>query len=129
MEIIYFLPAISFVVLWGWIWFRIFREAGYASPGWLTVLFIVPFTTVPTLLWFLFREKPIQMQRRAARVAAGTATPDEVERTLGYAIALEVRGNPARASEIYDQIAKGWPDTEEGAEAIRRKTVLSTSSN
>jgi hypothetical protein len=38
-----------FGVLWEWVWFRMFREAGYSSPGWLTVLMLVPFTVVPTL--------------------------------------------------------------------------------
>ena len=100
MVIIYLLPAILFGVIWGWIWFRIFKEAGYTRPGWLTMLMIVPITAVPTVLWFLIREKPIKRQRRAARVADGTATLDEVERMLGFALTLEASGKTSRAAEI-----------------------------
>jgi hypothetical protein len=101
MEIIDLLPAIVAGAIWGWIWFRTFREGGYARPGWLTMLVMVPLTAVPTLVWFTFRE--IQAHRRAARVAAGPATPDESGRMLGSAPAPEVKSD---------------------AEAIRRKPVL-----
>lgn len=125
MDIIYLLPSkLVITALWAAIWFRTFTEAGYAKPGWLTVLMIVPITAIPTLVWFLLREKPIQLHRRATRVAAETATPDDVERMLGYAIALEVRSDVSRALEINDQIGKGWPNATRRVEAIRREPVL-----
>ena len=81
MEIINLLPAIVAGAIWGWIWFRTFRAAGYARPGWLTVLMMVPLTAVPTLVWFIFRE--IQVHRRATRVAADTPTPEWPNTTAG----------------------------------------------
>ena len=93
MEIIDLLPAIAAGAIWGWIWFRNFREAGYARPGSLTLLMMLPLTAVPTAIWFIFRE--IQAHRRIARVAAGTAEP---------------------------QSTKGWPDVTAGTGKIGRRS-------
>jgi hypothetical protein len=94
----------------------------------MDIIYLLPSILVITPLWafvwFLLREKPIQLHRRATRVAAETATPDDVERMLGYAITLEVRGDVSRALEINDQIGKGWPNATRRVEAIRREPVL-----
>jgi len=84
MEVIDLLSVIAAGAIWGWIWFKNFREAGYARPGSLTVLMILPFTAVPTAIWFIFRE--IQAHRRIAR--------------------------EARTAEARNP--KGWPDTNAG---------------
>lgn len=92
MEIVDLLPAIVAGAIWGWIWFRTFRTAGYARPGWLTVLMMLPLTALPTLVWFIFRE--IQVHRRVARADAGTAET---------------------------QSGRGWPSSVAGTETTRKK--------
>ncbi len=118
----YAIGSCLWILVYLWASVTLVKKAGLS--GWYVVLLVLPGIGVIGFFIVAFRDWPVVQEVRELRLRCRVGSEEDARALLDRAVRLEVKGFPEAASEKYELVVEGMPESESAKAAEARLREL-----